>query len=121
MAVSGDGPLTAEDFQRFLQAIEHPDVTSYLSYSTGDTDVSGSQRKQTAEILRKRKLKVALVNDSKVTLGLVSAARWLGLMDMRVFSRAELSSAIAYLDVGDPAPLSTAVDLCCADLGTPRK
>lgn len=117
VAVSGDGPLSDEDFQQLVGALDHGDVTLYLSYSGGETVVSGTQRKKTAEILRRRATRTALVNESKATRGFVAAGRLLGLVDMCVFSKRELSGALDYLRVREPEAVLQALRDCCAELG----
>lgn len=117
MAVSGPGSLNTEDFRSFLQQLDQKDVTRYLSLSTGTTSVSKDQRQKAAEVLRRRKTKIAMINESRVTMGIVAAARWMGLLDIRVFTGAETGKALEYLGLSlERDKVLTLLEECRAEL-----
>ena len=115
--MSGQGALGESEFETFLDRLDRDGVHRYLSYSTGTTSVSRKQSQAASRILKRRKTRIVLVNESRVTMGLVAAARWVGLADIKVFRRDEVDQAVKHL--GDPEnhqAIREAIDQCLDEL-----
>jgi hypothetical protein len=90
------GLITDTDWNQFMHGLEKEPVTKYLGVSFGTVEVSSVKRKQGAEILKRRRISAAIVNDDRLVRGMVTAVSWLGV-DMKPFASADLGPAIHYL------------------------
>jgi hypothetical protein len=98
VSFTSSGVISDETWGQFAADIRNPQVTRLLSSTMGDIDVTSTQRKLAADSARTRKMPVAVVADSKVVRGMVTAVSWLGV-DIKSFGWDELPQAMTFLKV----------------------
>lgn len=108
------GPVPDELWQGMLKEMKKPHVKKYLP-AIVSSEPNSLQRKQAIEILKEKRIPVALVTDDKMVRGLAMAASWLGT-DVKAFSWIELEKAFRYLKV--PPTMDQALLKAIDDLKT---
>ncbi len=83
-------------YSAYLDAARNPEVRFVLNTGSGATNVTEGQRKAATQVFASKK--VALVNDDRLTRGIVTALGWLGLR-IKCFDWDRLREAVEYLDV----------------------
>lgn len=106
ISVSLPGPLIDEEWNQFLKDLRTQPITKYLSGSLGRTETSSIQRKQSADILKSRGIRTAVVTDDAFVRGVVTAVGWLGA-NVDAFPWSKPREALQYLGVtGSTADLA---------------
>lgn len=72
------GTVDDETWKDYIRCLQLPAVAKHIGASVGKTEVSSVQRKEAAEILKRRGIRVAAVTDDTLVRGLVTAISWLG-------------------------------------------
>src|SRR6185503_2574986 len=98
ISVTSAGTVRDEDWQAFVQALLTEPITKYLATSLGKADVTSVQRKQAADILRSRNIRMAVVTNDTFVRGLVTAVGWLGA-NVQSFPWTDTTTALQYLAV----------------------
>lgn len=91
-----DGMPSPADTGKLLDAFKTAPITRVLAAGIGNVSSSSMERKQGAELLKKRKIRTAIVTDNALVRGIVTAVAWLGA-DTSAFSWAERRNALQYL------------------------
>ncbi len=92
-----EGRVPDSDWNAFVQELRTKPVRKFLGASTGSTDVSSTQRKAAAEVMKERNISATVVTDDRLVRGVVTAASWLGA-NIKSFSWAELNACLRALD-----------------------
>lgn len=95
------GTVSAPVWDDFIKYVEKAPITRFIGTSIGSLEVSSVQRKQIADIVKRRNIPLAVVTDEKLVRGIATAASWLGV-NIRAFSWVELRQAIRHLNVKQP-------------------
>ena len=106
IAVGTDGKLPEEAWKTFVNEMATKPIKKYLMVVIGSIIVSSIQRKIGIDVVNKRGIKVAVVNDSSIVRGIVTAASWFSV-DIKSFSHSQLLDAVR--DLGVPAYREDAV------------
>lgn len=101
ISVSPAGPLLDEEWQRFLKVLQTAPITRYVTGSLGKVETSSLQRKQSAETLKARGIRTAVLTDDTLVRGVVTAVSWLGA-NVNAFAWNDLKSAFSYLGYTGP-------------------
>lgn len=72
------GEFEESDFQRWLHEVQDSNVQAILAVAKGVATVNATQRKATAEMIKKKNIRTYVVTDSALTRGIVTAVSWLG-------------------------------------------
>lgn len=94
---STTGTVPSDRFQKFLDTLRTRDVTHLLSISEGSSTVDSVQRKISAEIAKEKSIKIAVILDSAITRGLITAYSWLGV-NIKSYGPGKVEDALKYLD-----------------------
>lgn len=92
------GEVSVSRFSEYLKVIREKEIRYLLSITEGTSTINSVQRKQAADLAREKDLRIAVVLDSAITRGLITAFSWLGV-SMKSFAPGKLDDAIRYLDV----------------------
>ncbi|NVB39156.1 hypothetical protein G6O69_15040 [Pseudenhygromyxa sp. WMMC2535] len=96
VTVATDGILPKEAWDQFIDALEREPVTKYLAISLGTINLSGAQRRQGAEILKRREITSFIITDDRLVRGIAIAVSWLGA-NAKAFPLKELPSVVESL------------------------
>jgi len=92
------GQLPDEGLDLLCQELQAKPVKTYLSTSYGVVDVNSMQRKKVVDVLTGRGTKIAVVTDERLVRGIVTAASWLGLRNVKTFAWADVTEAVGFLE-----------------------
>jgi hypothetical protein len=95
------GPWLDADYRRWCDALDAAPVRRYLARDLGGFMVSASQRKEAAEILKRKRIALAVMTDSTMFRGVIAAVSWLGV-NVKAFRSRDVMRAIDWLHA-DPA------------------
>jgi len=90
-------PQDAE-WEGFIHALRVKFYSKFLYYAPGHVEVTSVQRKETFEILTRRGIHCAVVTESGLVRGIVTAASWFGVK-VKAFSVANTNEAFAALGI----------------------
>src|SRR5579863_2094474 len=114
------GPISMPVWNDWLREVSDTRVRGVLAASLGPAEVTSVQRKLASEVLRTRNLPVAVVSESSLSRGVITAVSWLGV-NIRAFSWGEIPAAIRFLQVSKAAEelgsqaLTAVRDACLQD------
>jgi hypothetical protein len=91
-----EGQLPEAVFDRWLRLLSEPGINGHLSAAVGPLALTLSQRSRAADISKKLGIRTAVVTDSRVGRGVVTAVSWLGA-DIKAFSWNHTSDAGLFL------------------------
>ncbi len=91
--------MSDADFDSLIEGLDRASVTSFLVSASGPTTVTSKQRGVAGEVLRRRNTNIAVLTDSKVTIGMTTAVRWLGVANIRAFPYADREAAVRALNL----------------------
>lgn len=92
------GAIPQKRFQGYLDALRTRPITHMLSISTGGPTIDSVQRKTSADIAKEKNIKIAVVLDSAVARGVITAFSWLGV-NIKSFGPGKESEALEHLAV----------------------
>jgi hypothetical protein len=94
---------TRDEWEEYLRYVRErvPAVLGTLVMTAGGTPNSG-QRKALAGVVGERRPPVAIITDSPIARGAITAFGWLGLTRMKPFAPTSIQDALDYLGV-EPA------------------
>lgn len=98
IVASTDGDIADSDWDRILADMEKYPINNYLGVTTGTTTATPLQRKRVSDILTRRGISTAIITDSRLTRGLVTAVSWF-TKNIKAYSHADLSIALARLNL----------------------
>ncbi len=88
--------VSDEDWREFAKALRTETYSKYLSATMGKVSTTSTQRKEGADILKRRGVPNAVVTDDALVRGMVTAVSWLGVQ-ISAFSWADTRAAMQYL------------------------
>lgn len=100
IAFARSGTVAPERFDQYLDAIRKREPKSILSISEGTAHVTSVQRKAAAELVKDKNIRIAVVLDSAVTRGFITALSWLGV-GIKSFGPGAEKEALDYLEVSE--------------------
>ena len=92
------GSVPTERWSEFISALDSGKLTHILSMSSGDFQIDSLQRKTAADIVKARKFRCAVVVDSVITRGVLTALGWIGVQ-LKSFPPSQTRDALEYLAV----------------------
>lgn len=95
-AFTSEGVMPDDAWEAMIRDLATLPIRGYLGCSEGAVHVSSMQRKMGVDTMSTRNLPTAIVSESRVVIGLVTAASWLGAK-IKPFSWKELQAAAKYL------------------------
>lgn len=95
-AFTSEGVMPDDAWAAMCRDLATLPIRGYIGCTTGPVDVSSMQRKMGVDTMSARDLPTAVVSESRVIIGLVTAASWLGAK-IKAFSWKELQAATKYL------------------------
>lgn len=95
---STTGTVSPERFQKFLNTLQQGSITHLLSISEGSATIDSVQRKLAADIAKHKNMRIAVVIDSAITRGLITAFSWLGV-NIKSYGPGKEEDALKYLGV----------------------
>jgi len=98
MSFGQPGSVPSKRWAEFISALDSGKLTHILSMSSGDFQIDSVQRKSAAEIVKVRKFRSAVVVDSVVTRGVLTALGWIGVQ-IKSFAPSQTREALEYLAV----------------------
>ncbi|MET0390295.1 MAG: hypothetical protein ABW321_30265 [Polyangiales bacterium] len=101
----GERPPPEQDFSVWATRLANDDFCRLLIYSEGGSP-SARQRARIAEVMKSsgRSVRVALMTDSQLARGFLTAIEWLiGAGNMRALPLAELNAGLRWLEAEDSA------------------
>ena len=90
------GSVPTQRFNEYLDALRNRQPTHVLAISQGTVTVDSVQRKAAADLVKDKGVKIAVLVDSAVTRGLITALSWLGV-GMKSFGPGQEREALEYL------------------------
>lgn len=94
------GKLPEDDnWWKFIEDLTKAPITKYLNVAFGNIDVTSLQRKAVFDQLAARKLEVAVVTDSLLVRGIVNAAQWFDVQNVKAFKWQDIDKAFEYLKI----------------------
>lgn len=101
-AYSSEGVMRDVDWNAMVHDLRTAEpFLGYLGASVGAVQVSSVQRKSGVDAMRERDRPTAIVSESRLVVGLVTAASWLGA-NIKAFAWRDLESAVRFLGVSEP-------------------
>ncbi len=99
LVCAGDNAPTDEEFSNMVKTISSLSarVTGILVLA-GTKRPTSSQRSEMVSVLRGRKLRIAMVSDSRVARGALTAIGWF-VSGVKAYKAEEVERALAYLEV----------------------
>ena len=98
ISVTSAGVVSDQDWQQFMKALRTEPVTKYLAGTLGKAEATSTQRKEGAEVMMRRGLRVAVITDDAITRGIITAVGWLGA-NVSSFNWSNIDAALSYLNV----------------------
>ncbi len=95
-AFTTEGLMPIEPWEAMVRDLQTLPIRGYLGTSDGAVQVTSTQRKMGVDAMGKRGLPTAIVTESRVTIGLVTTASWLGAK-IKAFAWKEIQAATKYL------------------------
>jgi hypothetical protein len=95
-AFTSEGVMPDDAWEAMIRDLATLPIRGYIGCTTGPVEVSSMQRKMGVDTMSARGLPTAVVSESRVIIGLVTAASWLGAK-IKAFSWKELQAATKYL------------------------
>ena len=97
VAVHSTSTPTAEEWAEWTQVLRQPAARNgSCLIETRDGELTLTQRAALVEILRRQRIRLALVSDARVPRGIMHALTWLGL-EMSAFPAGAIRDASHYL------------------------
>jgi len=97
------GDISNDVWNRFLEAISENNTEYVLTLALGSPSLTATQRKAAADLLKRKSIPAAVVTESPLVRGIVTAVSWLGAKT-KSFSWKDLDQAVEYCGVmGTPA------------------
>jgi len=91
-----EGEMPDDVWERMMRDLETLPITGYLAASEGAVNISSTQRKLGVHTMNARDLPTAVVSESRVVVGIATAASWLGGR-VKAFSWKDIQAATKYL------------------------
>lgn len=88
--------MPVEPWEQMIRDLQTLPIRGYLGTSEGAVQVTATQRKMGVDAMGNRGLPTAIVTESRVVIGLVTTASWLGAK-IKAFSWPDLHLATRYL------------------------
>ena len=107
LMVSGELDASDQDLSTWLERLAVQDYRALLISTRGNGGLTSKQRGRIAEFWKRAGRKpppVALVSDSAVSRGVLTAISWLLESPTKAFSPSDLRGALAFLGSSAPAP-----------------
>jgi len=98
VAFARSGTVSKDRFQEYMDAVRKRNIVYMLSITEGSAIIDSVQRKAAADLAKEQSIRIAVIIDSAITRGLVTALSWLGV-NMKSFSPDQLPDAVKYLSV----------------------
>lgn len=98
ISFSKTGAIPQDRFEGYLDALRHKGVTHMLSISTGATTIDSVQRKNSADLAKEKGVRIAVVLDSAVARGVITAFSWLGV-NIKSFGPGKEKDALDHLGI----------------------
>jgi hypothetical protein len=95
-AYTSEGLMPVEPWEQMIRDLQTLPIRGYLGTSEAAVQVTSTQRKMGVDAMGNRNLPTAIVTESKVVIGLVTTASWLGAK-IRAFAWKDLAAATRYL------------------------
>lgn len=95
-AFTSEGVMPDDAWEAMIRDLATLPIRGYIGCTTDPVEVSSMQRKMGVDTMSARNLPTAVVSESRVIIGLVTAASWLGAK-IKAFSWKELQAATKYL------------------------
>jgi hypothetical protein len=95
------GMLGEKDMANFLDKLRTAPITKYLACLHGSSNSSSVQRKEGADLIKGRSIRVAVITDDRLVRGFVTALSWLGAT-VSAFSWLDIAPALRHLGVQNP-------------------
>jgi hypothetical protein len=95
---TGNGVIEQEIWDDYIRSLKSMSFDKYLTALIGQPENSSIRRQQAVEIMKKKKVSVAMVTDDKIVRGLATAASWLGA-DVKAFSWVQMREATRHLSL----------------------
>lgn len=96
VAYTTEGLMPNDPWTQTVQALATLPIRGYLGTSDAAVQLTASQRKMAVDTMGKRNLPTAIVTESRVVIGLVTTASWLGAK-IKAFAWKDLAAATKYL------------------------
>lgn len=98
VSFASPGLITQESYERWIKDFSTKKFSRYLVTTVGIVQLTSIQRKGVADVLRSRKIDVAVVTDEMLVRGLVTAISWMGV-SIKAFPWSEMRAAARHLRV----------------------
>jgi hypothetical protein len=95
-AFTSEGVMPDDAWDAMCRDLATLPIKGYIGTTTGPVEVSSRQRKLGVDTKSARDLPTAVVSESRVIIGLVTAASWLGAK-IKAFAWKDLHAATKYL------------------------
>lgn len=92
VTMSIPGPVDKATWQAYIDDLRQPQLESVFSLVSGAATIDAVQRKQAANTVSERGLRVIVVTDNRLTRGVLTAISWLGA-SIRSYSWMEIERA----------------------------
>lgn len=106
VSVGTNGKMPEEPWKTFVNELNTKPIKKFLCVIIGSIEVTSVQRKLCIDVVNKRRIKAAVVNDSSVVRGIITAASWFSV-DVKSFSPDQLLEAVR--DLGVPTNREDAI------------
>lgn len=104
---ASNGSIPSDDnWNAYIHDLKTKPFQKYLHIAASNTEVTSLQRKAAFEAFTSRGVKCAVLTESGVVRGVVTAASWFGV-DVKAFKVEALPTALSYLSI-DPNLVATA-------------
>jgi hypothetical protein len=97
---TGPGFISDTLWAEFVDDLKNKPVTKMICTTVGDVEVTSVQRKLASEAAKSKKLPIAVVTDSGLVRGMVTAVSWLGV-DIKAFPWVEVPQALRHLQIAE--------------------
>lgn len=95
-AFTSEGVMPDDAWEAMIRDLATLPIRGYIGCSEGAVHVSSMQRKMGVDTMSARDLPTAIVSESRVVIGLVTAASWLGAK-IKAFGWKDIQMAAKYL------------------------
>lgn len=97
ISVSTSGLIPSDAWTAFIDSVGKSEATTgYVATTTGSIETTSLQRKEVFELVKVKKIRVAVVTDDRMVRGIVTAASWVGV-DVNAYAWGDLRDAIRSL------------------------
>lgn len=105
-AVHTPTPPAQDEWDEFVEcarkALEHGPARILVRTSGGGPNTR--QRRQINGVCAGRKVRAAIMSDSKIVRGIVTTLSWMRAMDIQAFPPLDVAGAAAFLELSQPLP-----------------